>query len=97
MSPIVIEVCVLFERYRQGLSIESHTRVCPQNFVVAMKPDMEGMMFEMASDERQYHQKLEVGKIVSTRLHLHENYSEESLRNEYNRVLAHTSSACVCL
>ena len=53
-----------------------------------MKPDMESMMFEMASDERQYRQKLEVGKMVSTLLHSNENFSGESLRNEYKRTLA---------
>ena len=74
--------------FARAYTLKRHARVCPQNFVVAMKPDMESMMFEMASDERQYRQKLEVGKMVSTLLHSNENFSEESLRNEYKRTLA---------
>ena len=48
---------------------------------------MEGIMLEMTSTERQYRQKMEVGKAVSTLLHLNEHLSEESLTDEYKRAL----------
>ena len=51
------------------------------------RPDMEGIMLEMTSTEREYHQKLEVGKAVSTLLHLNEHLPEESLTDENKGVL----------
>ena len=49
--------------------------------------EMEAVMLEMTSDEREYPQKLEMGETVSTLLHADEHLSEVSLSNKYKRAL----------
>ena len=52
-----------------------------------MKPKLESMRLQMTSAEREYRQKLEVGKLVLTLLHTNENLSEQSLTDEYKKAL----------
>ena len=58
--------------------------VCMKKSVEPTKPDL---MLEMTQAERQYRQKLEVGKAVSTLLQANEHLSEQSLPNEYKEAL----------
>ena len=70
-----------------SFNLRGHIIVCKKKSVEPTIPDMEGIMLEMTSTERQYRQKLEVGKAVSTLLHSNEHLSEESLTDEYKRAL----------
>ena len=61
--------------------------VCMIKSIEPTKPDMEDLMLEMTQAERQYRQKLEEGKAVSTLLQANEHLSEQSLPNEYKEAL----------
>ena len=73
--------------FGRPFNLRRHIAVCEKKSVEAAKSDMEAMMLEMTSDEREYRQKLEVGETVSTLLHANEHLSEESLSNEYKKAL----------
>ena len=64
-----------------------HIAVCKKKSVEATKSDMEAMIIEMTSAEREYRQKLEVGETVSTLLHANAHLSEESLMDKYKKAL----------
>ena len=70
--------------FTRSFNLGRHTAVCMKKSVEPTKPDM---MFEMTQAERQYRQKLEVGKAVSMLLQANEHLSEESLPNEYKEAL----------
>ena len=64
-----------------------HIAVCKKKSVEATESDMEAVIIEMTSAEREYRQKLEAGETVSTLLHASEHLSEESLMDKYKKAL----------
>ena len=80
-------MCILFEIFYPSLNIEVSCQNLLEKSLGPTKPDLESTMFQLISSEKQYHQKLEVGKIVSTLLNSNEDLSEESLTAEYKKVL----------
>ena len=68
-------------------NLERHIAVCMKKSVEPTKPNIKDMMLEMTQAERQYRQKLEVGKAGSTLLQANEHLSEQSLPNEYKEDL----------
>ena len=54
--------------FTRSFNLGRHIAVCMKKSVEPTKPDMEDMILEMTQAERQYRQKLEVGKAVSTLL-----------------------------
>ena len=70
-----------------SFNFRRHIAVCKKKSVEATKSDMEAMIIEMTSAEREYRQKLEVGETVSTLLHANELLSEESLMDKYKKAL----------
>ena len=73
--------------FGRSFNLRRHIAVCKKKSVEATKFDMEAMIIEMTSAEREYRQKLEVGETVSTLLHANEHLSEESLMDKYKKAL----------
>ena len=87
-SPKKSLVCAYCSKmFTRSFNLGRHIAVCMKKSVEPTKPDMEDMILEMTQAERQYRQKLEVGKAVSTLLQANEHLSEESLPNEYKEAL----------
>ena len=88
MSSKKSKVCThFFKVFGQSFNLRCHIFVSKKKNFEAAKSDMEAMMLEMTSDEREYHQKLEVGETVSTLLHANEHLSDVSLSNKYKKAL----------
>ena len=78
-----------------SFNLRRHIAVCKKKSVEATKSDMEAMIIEMTSAEREYRQKLEVGETVSTLLHANELLSEESLMDKYKKALRWKLWSCI--
>ena len=87
-SPKKSLVCAYCSKmFTRSFNLGRHIAVCMKKSVEPTKPDMEDMILEMTQAERQYRQKLEVGKAVSALLQANEHLSEQSLSNEYKEAL----------
>ena len=87
-SPKKSLICAYCSKmFTRSFNLGRHIAVCMKKSVEPTKPDMEDMILGMTQAERQYRQKLEVGKAVSTLLQANEHLSEQSLPNEYKEAL----------
>ena len=83
----VISLCISLWGVWTVIQLQtSHCHV-QENSVEPTKPDMEDMVLELTYAERQYRQKLEVGKVVLTLVNSNDNLSEDSLTDQYKNAL----------
>ena len=90
--------CVYCLKYfTRDFTLKHQAKMCLKKSFGPTKPDLESTMFQLIFSEKQYRQKLAVGKIISTMLNSNEDLSEESLKGEYKKgeiISTITSSAC---
>ena len=82
-----LQCAYCLKHFTRDYTLKRHAKMCLKKSLGSTKPDLQSTMFQLISSEKQYRQKLEVGKIVSTLLNSNEDLSEESLTAEYKKAL----------